>query len=144
VHSAFISTTVSPYQVRLLPRPFGALTVVTCHPLVVHRGCRPYLHRSTLVAGHLSSGSHLSTYCPPQSRIPPPRHSSSTRVPTRPSTTVSMASAEHSIHLGDASQRPWTRGGANGGPSKDQPPLWRCWVQTGVTFRTGSGFSAGR
>ena len=93
-----------------------------------------------------SSGTHLSTMV----HLVPPTHpnlasrhraTAAEGVPTRPSTTVSMAIAAQSIHLRSASHRPWTRGGANGGPSKEQS-LWRCWLQTELTFRTGSGFSA--
>ena len=93
-----------------------------------------------------SSGTHLSTIVhivPPTPISHLSRATAAGGVPTRPSSTVSMAIAAKSIHLGDASQRPWTRGRANGGPYKDQPSLWRCWLQTEVTFRTGSGFSAG-
>ena len=93
-----------------------------------------------------SSGTHLSTIVhlvPPTPNLASRHRATAAEgVPTRPSTTVSMAIAAQSIQLRSASHRPWTRGGANGGPSKDQPSLWRCWLQTELTFRTGSGFSA--
>ena len=89
-----------------------------------------------------SSGTHLFTMVHlvppiPISHLSPRRSSRKNVNPT----------IQHGVHGHRSQVHPprrcfpgsWTRGG----PSKDQPSLWRCWLQTEVTFRTGSGFSAG-